>query len=94
MMCRFTIADGIATCKRCARPMATRMTDPQRIKRECLVRRGQDGLRCIHIGEHIRTEGCQTCRGSVKVKIYECAAKGACKLAECQSCELFTAAAE
>lgn len=37
-------------------------------------------LSCIHRGDELRRVGCQTCRGSVQVKIYACAVFSECSL--------------
>mgnify|MGYP007073193543 FL=1 len=50
-----------------------------------------DGLACRHIGDVLRTEGCTTCQGNVRTKVYGCAAKvsGETRLLDCRSCGLF-----
>lgn len=35
---------------------------------------------CMHRGEAIRTVGCSSCKGNVKVKVYQCDIHGECTI--------------
>jgi hypothetical protein len=35
---------------------------------------------CIHLGDKVGTHECETCQGSVKIKLYACALHGTCTL--------------
>ena len=35
---------------------------------------------CIHLGDKTGTRECETCQGSVKIKLYACALHGTCTL--------------
>jgi hypothetical protein len=78
---------------------------PDRARRACTagvpvsVQLPKVNLRdCIHRGPKVDERPCETCKGNVRVFIFECAALGKCTeekkfadLASCRGCSRFTA---
>ncbi len=43
--------------------------------------------RCSLIGQHIEWRDCVTCNGKTRLKVYACAVRGKCILADCATCK-------
>lgn len=79
MTCHCSIANGEAAVH-C--PIRDRMMTPHLLKK---CKKGQlpviDGsIPCIHRGQELRREECDTCKGKVLKKVYECSQYGECVL--------------
>lgn len=71
----------------CSKPCNDSNNPQQIVKKETR-------LDCINLGLHEREEGCTTCKGNTRIKIYQCSIYGECTIGKqlpnkscCQVCE-------
>lgn len=86
MLCDLRATDdpGIHVCHRCQQPMMS-TAPPERTYRQC----GQVADRsapCIHLGQQLGLEECNTCQGRVRKKIYHCELHAKCTISQCRQC--------
>lgn len=80
--CQFTLADAtsIPPLYRCACGNQIRSHMPQdTLLAKCRVRAPKVApLPCVHLGPEVRRVACESCRGSVQIKVFACAIHGEC----------------
>lgn len=83
-------------CVRCGHRRYTN-TPPEKCARECSNPHSDP---CAHLGDKIGTEPCESCRGTVRIKVFECALHGKAtlgkkldKIACCANCPDYAAPA-
>lgn len=90
MKCQFQLIDGEATPKRyrcaCGNVIASDKP-PEAFRANCRQPR-EKPLPCVHLGEVVRLQACESCCGSVRIKIHACAVHGECTLAKAKGSTL------
>lgn len=76
--------EGQWTCLHCDIPFSTKILryspPPPRNCRAKLVKKSP--IFCHHLGPSLGTEQCQSCQGTVRIKVFACAVHGKCTLAK------------
>src|SRR5262245_12753002 len=47
---------------------------------------GHAVMSCSHLGPKIREKPCETCLGTIRLKVFACSLHGECTLAQCNTC--------
>lgn len=73
--CEFVYTDepGVYRCRRCDFKTRKLNWPPEKVHKQCTVPETPERkLPCIHRGERLGEETCETCEGNVRIKTFSC----------------------